>query len=134
MLPSLLKATPKATASTLARWIAGRSLRQMLADIARAERDASREELDEARGGRKKNLHELRAAAEADIILPAPPALKDEQLELWRDCTRHLAPLGTFLFDERRAAAATRDFWTALERTYEDHLRTIREYKKGTAA
>jgi len=103
-------------------FIAGRSLRAMLAALRRAEAAAEHEEREEA--GAKPTTKQHRARLEE--LKPAYE-LKGEQLELWREVAHPLTQLDQFLSDEDAIGMTTRTFWKSLETTMEVQLRRVRE-------
>jgi len=115
--------------NTIERFVAGRSVRQMLADFRRAENAADDEE--RATGPAPRTARQIQEAA----AYPQPSqALAGEQLELWRDFARPLHALDTLLTDEGEIFQKTdRSFCQSIIESLEARLSTAKARLKTIA-
>jgi len=115
--------------NTIERFVAGRSVRQMLADFRRAENAADDEERAARPAPRTARLLKEQAA------YPQPAhQLAGEQLELWRDFARPLHALDTLLTDEGDIFQKTdRSFWQSIVESLEARLITAKARLKTIA-
>jgi len=115
--------------TTLERFVAGRSVRQMLADFRRAENAADDEE--RAAGPAPRTARQIQE--QAAYPQPAHP-LAGEQMELWKDFARPLHALDTLLTDEGDIFQKTdRSFWQSIIESLEARLSTAKARLKTIA-
>ena len=118
-----------AVTEAISAWVDGRSLRQMLSDLRRADLAAEREDTEELPRGtnppHRKTAAEHRAEGEA--ALTAPEGLPPEQLQLWTDFTVPLHSMDTLLKDDTVASRSNKELWKAVVAKLQDQLRQAKD-------
>lgn len=130
-LPALPHSRRMAVTEAVTAWVRGRSLRQMLADLRRADQAAEREEIENLpRGGNPpppKTAAQHRAEGEAALTAPESVAGDQQQLELWTDFTQPLHQLDHLLKDDDVASRSKKDLWKAIVAKLQDQLRLAKD-------
>lgn len=127
-LPELRR---EAVSRQIHHWVRGRSLRQMLADLRRADNAAAEEETTENPPKAQKTIASTQSAYDAASV-PPPCALGAEQLELWRDFALPLHTLDTYLNDDSAWLGTDKTLWKAVVMSLEARLQTARDRLKNT--
>ena len=114
-----------AVSNQIGHWVRGRSQRQMLADLRRADNAAAEEETTENPPKPARTIQGIADAHATDSVTP-PIALKGEQLELWRDVAYPLQALDTLFNDDSVFLTTDRDFWKAVIMSLDARLATAK--------
>lgn len=126
-----------AVTEAITHWVRGRSLRQMLADLRRADQAAEREEIADAERAPlpplQKTAAQHRLEDEAQSTAPESIRGDEQQLELWTDFTRPLHLLDDLLNDDDVAARSKKDLWRGIVAKLQDQLRLAKSRLENLA-